>query len=321
MTNGPWGRPPDARAVWPPDPGERRRRAAVSVPGVTGRRLPFQVGPGASHMALDAALLRCAARGEAPPTLRFYRWVPPAISVGYGQRDVSPPHAVCAARGWHVVRRPTGGRGILHRGSLTYAIVLPPGGAWEAWSVAEATRRIHAGLAYGLRGLGIRASLRPVTGDGRGGTPRRADRSAAGVPGAPPCDDACCLFRSTPADLLIEGRRLGGSAQRRTGGAILQHGILLEALESEAWAAAFRLGPAATRVLAETTVGLVGDRAPAGDGPFVDGLAAGLGEVLGIVWQAGALESEEMAEPRTWLESGDGAAWPEEGPMRPGGHP
>lgn len=278
----------------------------VTARATTGDLLPFQDGPGCGHMALDVALLRGAVQGTAPATLRFYRWAPPAVSIGYGQRDAARLSAACASRGWDLVRRPTGGRGILHCGSLTYAIVLPPGGAWDAWSVTEATRRIHDGLARGLRRLGIAASLRPAARDGPGRLPGEADRHAAGAPADEPSEGACCLLRSTPADLVVDGRRLGGSAQRRSSGAILQHGILLVAEEVEAWRVAFALGPAATRRLAERTVPLAGlcpglDRAS-----VVPALASGLGQGLGIAWSPAALESDKMAGARRWRAAGDG---------------
>jgi lipoate-protein ligase A len=249
-----------------------------------GRLLPFQVGAGAEHMALDERLLRRAAAGQDPATLRFYRWHPPAVSVGYGQGHLAGLAAACARRGWDLVRRPTGGRGILHRGSLTYALVLPPGGAWASWTVTEATRRIHEGLARGLRRLGIPAAVRPPAPDGPAGGGRDPARRGGG--GARP-GRACCLLQATPTDLLVDGRRVGGSAQRRAGGAILQHGILLEAGEVEAWAAAFQLPPAAIRLLAESTRSLAALGGAADDPRTAAGLADGLGEVLGIAWDAG----------------------------------
>lgn len=290
---------------------------SVTALTATGRRLPFQDGPGSEHMALDVALLRRAAHGDARAALRFYRWTPPAVSIGYGQRDAARLSAECAPYGWEVIRRPTGGRGILHRGSLTYAIVLPPDGVWSAWSVLEATRRIHDGLARGLRRLGIAAALRPPAGDASRWLPHGAGRNPIGAPGDEPWENACCLLRAAPADLVVDGRRLGGSAQRRTAGAILQHGILLVAEEVEAWRAAFGLRPAATRRLAESTAALAA-RCPGLDQASVAAaLASGLGEALGIVWCPAALESDTMAGARAWLAQAGRAVCPGRDPLGP----
>lgn len=278
-----------------------RGGVGVTAPTATGRLLPFQDGPGTEHMALDVALLRRAAHVDARAALRFYRWTPPAVSIGYGQRDAARLGAACAPHGWEVVRRPTGGRGILHRGSLTYAIVLPPGGVWGAWSVPEATQRIHDGLARGLRRLGIGAALRLAAGGASRWLPHGADRNTIGAPGNEAWESACCLLRPAPADLVVDGRRLGGSAQRRKGGAILQQGILLLADEVEAWRAAFGLRPDAARRLAESTATLAG-LCPGLDQAWVAAaLARGLGEALGIAWFPAALEPDTMAEASALL--------------------
>src|SRR5437763_7435521 len=80
--------------------------------------------PGAWNMALDAALFRSAMEGG-PPTLRFYGWDPPAVSVGRFQDAAAGiDWRSCRRRGWHAVRRPTGGRAVLHHLELTYSITL-----------------------------------------------------------------------------------------------------------------------------------------------------------------------------------------------------
>src|SRR5947209_2116371 len=81
---------------------------------------------GDRNMALDDALLDSAARGAIPPTLRFYGWSPPAVSLGRFQDPGGIDIAYARARGWDVVRRPTGGRAVLHHLELTYSIILPP---------------------------------------------------------------------------------------------------------------------------------------------------------------------------------------------------
>src|SRR5689334_21751812 len=82
--------------------------------------------PGAWNMALDVALLEAAAREAAPPTLRFYGWAPPAVSLCRFQDVAAIDLDYARARGWDIVRRPTGGRAVLHHLELTYSIILPP---------------------------------------------------------------------------------------------------------------------------------------------------------------------------------------------------
>ena len=165
--------------------------------------------PGALHMALDHALLEAAGEEGFAPTLRFCRWSPPALSIGRFQPLEDIDLAACAAAGIEVVRRPTGGKSILHLDDFTYSLVMPrdfplPEG------VVEAYRLICAGIISALAGLGIEAAIVPGAEGGRA------------VGGA-------CFAVSTQADLEYEGRKLCGSAQLRRGGALLQHGsILLE---------------------------------------------------------------------------------------------
>ena len=98
--------------------------------------------PGAWNMALDVALLEAAARDTAAPTLRFYGWAPRAVSLGRFQDGAAIDLDYARARGWDTVRRPTGGRAVLHHLELTYSIILPPsvlGGAgvrssYASWS-------------------------------------------------------------------------------------------------------------------------------------------------------------------------------------------
>jgi len=163
---------------------------------------------GASHMALDQALLESATCPSFPPTLRFQRWVPPALSLGRFQKLEEVDLEACAAAGVEVVRRPTGGRSILHLEDFTYSLVLPssmplPPGVVETYTL------ICRGIVAALRLLG----LQPVIQVGSGA--RYAPSGAA------------CFAASTQADLRCGDRKVCGSAQLRRGGAVLQHGSIL----------------------------------------------------------------------------------------------
>ncbi len=162
---------------------------------------------GASNMALDQALLESAGRQGFVPTLRFYRWSPPALSLGRFQPVEEIDLDACATAGVEVVRRPTGGKSILHLDDFTYSLVLP-GNAGLPPSVEAAYVVICAGIIAALGELGVEASLQ-----------HRANEDYRASGGA-------CFAATTRADLVHAGRKLCGSAQVRRGGAILQHGSL-----------------------------------------------------------------------------------------------
>jgi lipoate-protein ligase A len=161
----------------------------------------------AGQMAADLACLDAVAAGG-PPMLRFYSWDPPALSLGRFQPDEDVDRDTCATHGVEVVRRPTGGKALLHGGDLTYAVALPrPDGA--AGHVDALYRLIAGGLIAGLARLGITATI---------GT----DAGAAGP---------VCFAAAQGADLRVGDRKLCGSAQVQRGGVVLQHGsVLLERL-------------------------------------------------------------------------------------------
>jgi lipoate-protein ligase A len=158
-------------------------------------------------MAADEALLAEVA-GGAPSALRLYRWTPPAVSLGRFQPDDDVDEAACARLGVAVVRRPTGGRGLLHGGDLTYAVAMPrPSG--PDGGVDAVYRRLAGALIAGLARVGVGAAV------------ARHDGPAGPV----------CFAGQQGADLRVGERKLCGSAQVRRDGAVLQHGsILLERL-------------------------------------------------------------------------------------------
>jgi lipoate-protein ligase A len=154
-------------------------------------------------MAADLACLDEVAAGGAPQ-LRLYGWSPPALSLGRFQPEADVDLAACRSRGVEVVRRPTGGRALLHGADLTYAVAMPrPAGA--AGHVDALYRAIAAGLIAGLARLGVRAEI--------GG-----ERGSAGP---------ACFAAAQGADLRVGERKLCGSAQVQRGAVVLQHGSVL----------------------------------------------------------------------------------------------
>lgn len=159
-------------------------------------------------MALDQALLEAAGEEGFTPTLRFMQWDPPAISLGRFQPIGEVDMEACSSRGIEVIRRPTGGRSILHLDDFTYSIVLP-GDPKLPGNVVEAYAYICRGIIAALSLLNIEASVHHGAGD------RYAEAGGA------------CFSATTQADLKHAGRKICGSAQVRQGGAVLQHGSLL----------------------------------------------------------------------------------------------
>ena len=165
---------------------------------------------GEACMRGDAELLE-AQTDDVPVTLRLYTWIRPTVSVGFMQRpEELLDLEACRAGGIDVVRRPTGGRAILHWEEITYAVVASTHDARFGTSLASAHDVIGQCLAAALARLGIEAERsRPGRDPGRLGLRQ-------------PC------FASTGrSELLVGGRKLVGSAQRRRAHAFLQHGSLL----------------------------------------------------------------------------------------------
>lgn len=164
-------------------------------------------------MACDATLLARAAA----PTLRLYAWDPPAVSLGHHQPAPTPDElARLHALGLDWVRRPTGGRAVFHGGpeeELTYSVVAPIGAAGIPAGLGDAHRWIHATIAAGLGALGATVALAP-----------RRERGAERA--TPPRGRLACFAASVPGEITAGGRKLVGSAQRRSRRALLQHGSI-----------------------------------------------------------------------------------------------
>ncbi len=168
---------------------------------------------GATNMAIDEAMLLGVNQGETPPTIRVYAWDPPTVSIGYSQALESEIDVVaCLRAGAGVVRRPTGGRAVFHAGELTYSVIAPSGTPPIGASIMEAYSAIANALLAGLRLLGVQAELASVV-------PETRDRDSGA---SPPC-----FVGSGRYEIVAGGRKLIGSAQRRVGRAMLQHGSLL----------------------------------------------------------------------------------------------
>lgn len=168
--------------------------------------------PGAWNMAVDEALAESVAAGASPPVLRLYRWSPPCLSLGFAQPSAAADAAFCNAHGVEVVRRPTGGRAVLHHLEMTYGFAARLGAGPFGFDLQAAYRAICGALVAGLGRLGVPAQL-------------------SGAPEEPmirPTEAIPCFVGPASGEVIAGGRKLVGSAMRRVGDAILQHGAILE---------------------------------------------------------------------------------------------
>ena len=169
------------------------------------RLIPLLNAPGSTQMALDLWLLQQHQKGKHPPTLRFSTWSPAAISLGYNQRRWPSfwNELTWQGKPLDLVRRPTGGRAVLHQGDLTYMIVTS-GITGDRLQVYGAICQF---LIQGLRSLGVELHY------------GKAGRGYTYKPG--------CFSTATGADLVTtDGYKLIGSAQKIQGKSILQHGSM-----------------------------------------------------------------------------------------------
>lgn len=162
---------------------------------------------GATNMAIDEAILEAVGRSEARPTLRLFRWEPACLSLGYAQPASDVDRERLAARGWHLVRRMTGGRAILHTDELTYSVTLPIGHPLAAGTIVQSYQRLSAALLRAVEQLGLAA--------------RAAPKSANG-----PASGPVCFEVPSDYEITADGKKLVGSAQVRKQNAALQHGSL-----------------------------------------------------------------------------------------------
>lgn len=235
--------------------------------GATWRLLDTPPAPGAWNMALDEALADGIREGGAP-VLRLYRWSPPCLSLGRNQPAAGRyDDDALRRRGIDVVRRPTGGRAVLHHRELTYSVVMAEG---ALGSPRAAYAAVNRALVAGLRRLGVDARLQPRTG------------SRAPAPSLAPC------FRDpVEGEVTAAGRKLVGSAQRRDRGVLLQHGSLLLDDDQDAVRALLRAPPARDDGDAPATLAALLPRLPTWDA-LVAALAGGWEEATGLPLEPGA---------------------------------
>ncbi|MDI6775885.1 MAG: lipoate--protein ligase family protein [Syntrophales bacterium] len=175
------------------------------------RLLPFRQFSAFENMAIDEAIFRENRRREILPTLRFYGWLSPTVSIGYFQ-DICKEVDVksCRRYGIDIVRRPTGGKAVFHESELTYAVVARGNYPFFSPDILGTYRVISGCIAEGLSRLGIKAEI--------------ADEGRTFQEGLL---KTFCFSSPSRYELLVEGRKICGSAQVRSHGVFLQHGSIL----------------------------------------------------------------------------------------------
>jgi lipoate-protein ligase A len=248
--------------------------------------------PGAWNMAVDEAVFKAVETGASPPTLRFYRWVPPAVSLGLGQiaaRSVN--QNVLAEEGIDLVRRPTGGKAVLHADEVTYSLCARHEAFPGEKDILDAYRVLAGAFAAGLARLGVVSDLVPR----KKGSLRQKTVVCFAVPAS--------------YELLVAELKVLGSAQRRTRRGFLQHGSLPLALDLHLL---YRcLHPDISAGPKEAHIGRwrkeMAGLSDAAGRPFdwdsvVAALSKGVQESFGVSLIKGRLSSEESALAKTLLD-------------------
>ncbi len=243
---------------------------------------------GLRNMAVDEAILNAVQRGDSPPTLRLYAWSPPCLSLGYAQTSTDADLTRINARGWDLVRRPTGGKAILHTEELTYSLAVPGDDPLAEGDIIASYQRISTGLMHALELLGLQPQSRRMD----------APKARAG---------AVCFEVPSHYEITAGGRKLIGSAQMRRRDALLQHGTLplsgdlariCDALQypDEAGRESARMQVRARAVTLQEALGHVVDW-----GQAADALAQGFAEAFDLRFDthSSTLTPAEQAEAET----------------------
>jgi lipoyl(octanoyl) transferase len=164
---------------------------------------------GPLNMATDEAILQTILKNGSSPVLRLFAWDPACLSLGFAQPFADIDETALNERGWDFVRRPTGGRAILHVDELTYSVSASLACPVVQGSILESYRRLSGGLLKALEILGLQAIADKEYG------------STRVQPNQPVCFEVPSNY-----EITVQGKKLIGSAQSRKSGGVLQHGTL-----------------------------------------------------------------------------------------------
>ena len=166
------------------------------------------------NMAIDEAILKACSEGKSPPTIRIYGWRPHAISLGYSQKTKETINLeACERLGVNIVRRPTGGRAVLHDEESTYSLISPLDNPLFPPNIIGSYKKISSCLIWVFKRLGINAEMVIPKEEIKPPFERRVG--------------PICFLSPSWYEITVNSRKICGSAQRRVDGAFLQHGSIL----------------------------------------------------------------------------------------------
>ncbi len=168
------------------------------------RLLPRINKNGPMQMAIDEAIAVACSKNKAPPTLRFYTFTPPAVTIGYHQEIENFDVDKVREKGFDLVRRITGGTAVLHKNDLVYSLVIPE--HFLPHKIIDAYNYLSNGLVEGLKEIGLPA-----------GKKKSASKQRK----------SSCYLNSNPYDIMINNKKISGNAQARIKGVVLQHGTII----------------------------------------------------------------------------------------------
>jgi lipoate-protein ligase A len=174
------------------------------------------------NMALDEAIATAVKRGNSPPTLRLYGWDRPSVSVGYFQNVCDIDSDYCIKKGIPIVRRPTGGRAILHDGEITYSFSVKTDTGVFSKGLLDSYKKISKAFGLALSKIGLASELK---------LQRESHRNRSPL----------CFQTTSYGEITINNKKVIGSAQKRWPDGLLQQGSIPFTLDEDEIAKVFRL--------------------------------------------------------------------------------
>lgn len=261
------------------------------------RLIDTGLNDGYTNMAIDHAIMDNVRAGYVPPTLRFYQWDPKALTVGYFQNIYKELDlAKCGQLGIDVTRRLTGGRAVLHHLELTYSIVCTHESPVAVGSIIESYLRISRGIVAGLKQLGIDVQIVAQ--------PRKIREGSS----------AACFDTPSWYELVVDKKKLVGSAQTRRRGVLLQHGSIPFSLSTDLLATVLRFNSEASResfskMLKEKAIGLDQCIANLTKEKLITAIAEGLGKELKLDLAQSFLTETEVKSTHMYREKYASNEW------------
>lgn len=232
----------------------------------------------AHNMAIDEAMMRALDETKLP-TLRFYKWKNPSLSIGNFQKISEIDLEFLEEMGIDLVRRPTGGRAVLHDDELTYSVVIPLE-YFEEKSVIGSYKKIATALVFGLKKIGIECDMQRKK--------RSSDEKLKGA----------CFLTPSMYEITVDGKKLIGSAQVRSKKVILQHGSIPFSLNVDVYSNCFKLSEKAKkrlRNMLKVSTATIRQLAPEMDErTLVNNLIRGFEEVFKLEHFIGGYSKDEL---------------------------